>query len=562
MAVTPFMRARRERWGSALLSAALLLPIVLAIVILVHARRSERAQRDLAERALAHYATVVAWQLASRIDAEYHARIEMLVPHPPGGAAIEHVRRPAAGDTAECDCHDSVPTRVTFRYDPRSERLDLLSGQADAATRAAIERAVRRSRTDDAGEPHRVVFDDSGGVPRAISLLVPRNGSMQRMEGAAIEGAESDPAIYRSTVATILEHHPVLPPQLLAPPYTRSQLAVRVVDGNGFVVFTNDARFPAAGVARQSVPRYPHLEVEAAIAPAVAQSLIIGGLPPARVPAMLGLLAVATLLAGAALLQHRRARELARMRTQFIASVSHELRTPLTQISMFGETLMLGRERSEPERRQFASIIHREATRLSSLVDNVLRYTRGGTERFALRPEVRRLADEVEQAVAAFRPIADASSATIDLELDPRIHASIDPGAQRQIVLNLLDNAVKYGPAGQRITVSLARRGVHALLTVADEGPGIPEADRERIFDPFTRLEPAPRKVAGTGIGLAVVRELVTALGGTVTVGPRSPRGCAFTVSIPIVEVDDSPEPLEPPMSHGSANPGAATGRA
>ena len=557
MTVTPFTRSRRERWGSALLSAALLLPIVLAIVILVHARRAERAQRDLAERALAHYAAVAAWQLASRIDAEYHARIEMLVQH--GGGAGEHIRRPAPGDTTACDCHDSVTTRVAFRYAPRTGTLDLLTGEADAATRAAILRAVRAARVEAGGEPHRVVFDDSGGVARAISLFVPREGSMEAGADAAIEGAESDPAIYRSTVATILEHHAVLPPQLLGPPYTGRQLAVRVSDSGGFVVFENDGRFPSEGVASDSVPRYPRLRVDVAIAPAVARSLIIGGLPPRRLPALLGLLAVATVLAGAALLQHRRARELARMRTQFIASVSHELRTPLTQISMFGETLMLGRERSEPERRQFASIIHREATRLSSLVDNVLRYTRGGGERFALRPEVRRLADEVEQAVAAFRPIAEASAATIEVELDRGVHASVDPGALRQIVLNLLDNAVKYGPAGQRIDLSLTRRGEHAVLTVADEGPGIPEADREHIFEPFTRLERTPRKVAGTGIGLAVVRELVIALGGRVGVEPRAPSGCAFIVTIPIVEVEHPSNPVQPPMNRGAASPSAAT---
>ena len=537
--MTPFMRARRERWGSALLSAALLLPIVLAVVILVHARRSERAQRELADRALAHYAAVAAWQLASRIDTEYHARIETFVRPLLGGAPMEHVRMPAPAGGVECDCSDSIATRATFRYAPETRSLEILSGAADAATRTALVRAAGGALTDADGEPHRLVFDSAGGIARAISMLVPRDGSFGHGGGTVVRGAESDPGIYHSIVATILERQAILPPHLLGPPYTGRDLAVRVVDSSGFVVFANDGTFPTGNTVHDSVPRYRHLKVEVQIAPALAEALFIGGLPPSRVPALLGLLGVATLLAVAALVQHRRGRELARMRTQFIASVSHELRTPLTQISMFGETLMLGRERSEPERRQFASIIHREATRLSSLVDNVLRYTRGGTDRFALRPEVRPLADDIDQAVTAFRPIADAASARIDVTLDSGVHASIDPGALRQIVLNLLDNAVKYGPVGQTIRVGLVRDRDRAILTIDDEGPGIPEADRVRMFEPFTRLEPAPRKVAGTGIGLAVVRELVTALGGTVTAGSRPETGAVFTVTIPIVEAAD-----------------------
>ena len=540
MVVTAFTRARRERLGSALLSAALLLPIMLAVVILVHTRRSERAQRELADRALAHYAAVAAWQLASRIDAAYHARIEMLVRPLVDGATLEHVRMPAPAGGADCDCEDSIATRVTFRYAPESGSLEIRSGGADHATREVLARAARSVHSDPAGEPHRIVFDNTAGIARAISMLVPRDGARGSATGSGIRGAESDPGAYGSIVASILAHDAVLPPQLLRPPYTGRELAVRVIDTSGFVVFANEGTFSSGGAARDSVPRYPHLKLHVQIAPAVAEAQIIGGLPPTRVPALLGLLAVATLLAGAALVQHRRARELSRMRTQFIASVSHELRTPLTQISMFGETLMLGRERSEPERRQFASIIHREATRLSSLVDNVMRYTRGGTDRFTLRPEVRRLADDIDQAVTAFRPIAEAASTRIDTDIDPALHASVDPGALRQIVLNLLDNAVKYGPVGQRIEVALRRDDDDALLTVADEGPGISDADRERIFEPFTRLEPS-RKVAGTGIGLAVVRELVTALGGTVVAQSRPTGGALFAVSIPSVDTDGSP---------------------
>jgi signal transduction histidine kinase len=529
MVLTSRALARRDRWANALLGAALLLPLILVVIILIHARRSEHAQRQVADRALAHYAAVAAWQLAARIGTEFHTRVEMMVRPVVAGTMADH-HAAAAGDTTDCDCMDGAVARVAFIYAPDVKQLGFLSGQPDTATRAVLMRAAQAAAASPGIEPHRVVFAHSGDGTRAISLFV--RDTPTRL----VYGVESDAEAYRRIIEKILATQSILPPQFVAPPYTGASLAVRVNDTTGLVVFANDGPFPAANAATDSVPRLTHLRVSVAIAPSVADALIIGGLPRPLTGPLLALVALATLLAGAAYLQHRRARELTRMRTEFIASVSHELRTPLTQISMFGETLMLGRERSEGERRQFASIIHREASRLASLVENVMRFTRTSSNRFALRPEVRRLADEVDQALAAFRPIADAAPASITSALDRTVHASVDPGAFRQIVLNLLDNAVKYGPAGQRIDLSLVRDGSHAVLAISDEGPGIPLADRERVFDPFVRLEPRPRRVAGTGIGLAVVRELVTALGGSVSAHDAATGGAAFTVRIPIVE--------------------------
>jgi signal transduction histidine kinase len=524
--VTSYAVARRDGWTNALLAAALLLPLVLVVVILVHARRSERAQRDVADRALAHYAAVAAWQLATRIGTEYHTRVESVLSHATDGPPA-HSAGPLRADSAKCDCIDSVEARVRFRYVPASGTLEILRGVPDSATRDLLARVAGAAAASPEAEPHRVVFDSSAGVARAISIFLRRHPS------PSVEGVEGPPDAYRGIIERILSSQPILPPQLLPPPYTGRELAVRVADTAGFTLFANEGSLASGHAAADSVPRLTHLRVEVAIAPAVADALIIGGLPRARTAPLLALLAVATLLATGAFIQHRRARELARMRTGFIASVSHELRTPLTQISMFGETLMLGRERSDAERKQFAAIIHRESSRLASLVDNVMRFTRGGADRFTLRLEVRRLSDEIRQVLAAFQPIADGAGARIAANLDDDVHAAVDVGAFRQIVLNLLDNAVKYGPPGQRVEVSLKQEGSSVLLTIADEGPGIPEGDRTRVFEPFIRLESKTRHVAGTGIGLAVVRELATAFGGTVSASEGTSGGAVLTVRLP-----------------------------
>src|SRR5207253_6125977 len=139
--------------------------------------------------------------------------------------------------------------------------------------------------------------------------------------------------------------------------------------------------------------------------------------------------------AGAALVQLRRARELERLRTRFVADVSHELRTPLAHIALFSETLALGRERSADERRHFATAIHRETRRLTMLVDGVLRFSRGGAPNGSRgRPaRARDVGAEVRDAVDAFAPLAAAEGTAIDQSLGTGAWADVGDGAVRQI---------------------------------------------------------------------------------------------------------------------------------
>jgi signal transduction histidine kinase len=112
-----------------------------------------------------------------------------------------------------------------------------------------------------------------------------------------------------------------------------------------------------------------------------------------------------------------------------------------------------------------------------------------------------------------------------------------DQAALRQLLLNLLDNAVKFGPAGQVVLLTVARNGTHARLAIADQGPGVPEADRDRIWEPYFRgTSPATRAVGGSGIGLAIVREIAARFGGTVTVTSTASGGAEFTVALPLLQ--------------------------
>jgi signal transduction histidine kinase len=349
-------------------------------------------------------------------------------------------------------------------------------------------------------------------------------------------------SVLDSTFRTILREEVLLPRALVGAAPNDSVLAVRLARPDGGVVFQYgalDERFASSDtITRES----GGLRVTVGLAPRLASSVIIGGLPPTRLPALLGLLALAVLLSVLALAQLRRSRELSRLRNQFVANVSHELRTPLAQISMFSETLLLGRERSPDERRHFLSVIFRETRRLSSLVESVLRFSRGEAGATRLRPEPRGIAAEARETLGTFEPLAAAAGAQLRAQLDDDAYAMVDAGAFRQILLNLLDNAVKYGPRGQTVTVRVVRGGDEVVLSVDDEGPGIPPADRRRVFDAFERLDrrDAP-KTSGAGIGLTVVRELVIALGGRVWVDDAPGGGARVAIALRAVDAPDGP---------------------
>jgi signal transduction histidine kinase len=252
--------------------------------------------------------------------------------------------------------------------------------------------------------------------------------------------------------------------------------------------------------------------------------------------------ALTALVAGlviVALRQLRRRDERERRRTEFISSVSEQLKTPLAQVRSVAETLLVGRAWSEEHRRAI-EMIDQEARRMSHLVENVLVFSRseGQGNSIVLEPTV--LAPFVRDTLEAFARLAQSKRVAVAVSLDEEAVAPVDRGALRQMLLNLLDNAVKYGPAGESVTVSVERRRAAVRVSVADEGSGIPPRDRERIWTPFCRLERERHSgVAGTGIGLAVVRELCERHGGRAWVEDAPGGGARFVLELPATVAAD-----------------------
>jgi signal transduction histidine kinase len=230
----------------------------------------------------------------------------------------------------------------------------------------------------------------------------------------------------------------------------------------------------------------------------------------------------------------RRHEQLAKLREGFVSSVSHELRTPLTQIRMLAELLTDDKLRSGAERTRAVQIIRREAQRLTQLVENILQFSR---VRAAGDLDDLREVDvdaTLREVVASFQPLAEAAGATVKADAPTGLAVRGQREGLRRILINLVDNALKYGPAGQTVQVQAAAENGTVRLAVQDEGPGIPEADRQRIFEPYWRL---PRDVdsvrPGSGVGLAVVRSLAQQYGGVAWVEAAPRTGSRFVVELP-----------------------------
>jgi two-component system phosphate regulon sensor histidine kinase PhoR len=230
-------------------------------------------------------------------------------------------------------------------------------------------------------------------------------------------------------------------------------------------------------------------------------------------------------------------RRLERVRTEFVANVSHELRTPLTAIRGYLETL-LGEALDEPEHaRRFLEIVFRHTERLGRLLDDLTDLSNIELGKVTLRLEPILLADVMDSVLTIMRPRADGNGVTLGMALAedlPLVQADHDRLAQ--ILINLVDNAVKYTPAGGRVTVRAVTTAAGPVeVTVEDTGIGIPPADLPRITERFYRVDKArSRELGGTGLGLAIVKHLVLAHGGELHIESQHGQGTTVRFTLPV----------------------------
>jgi signal transduction histidine kinase len=223
-------------------------------------------------------------------------------------------------------------------------------------------------------------------------------------------------------------------------------------------------------------------------------------------------------------------------RAEFVATASHELRTPLAAV--YGAVRTLRRRDTDigdENRELFLDIIENETERLNAIVGQILLADQLEGDSVTVRDETCDLAGLADEVVAAAR-VRAPESIRIGVEVPPDVPAvRCDENKLRQVLVNLVENAIKYSPEGGDVVVQVEARNGSGLIAIRDHGIGIAPADQMRIFEKFTRLDPAlSRGVGGTGLGLYITRELVTRMGGTIHVDSAPGRGSTFTVELPV----------------------------
>jgi PAS domain S-box-containing protein len=245
-----------------------------------------------------------------------------------------------------------------------------------------------------------------------------------------------------------------------------------------------------------------------------------------------------------------------RKMNEFLAMLGHELRNPLAPIRNALDLMHL--QSNGDSRLEWArSVIDRQLTQLTRLVDDLLDIGRISSGKIALHREPIEINAAVQRAVEASRPLADASQHTLEVRLSPE-PVTVDGDLTRlsQAVLNLLTNAIKYTPSGGRIEVDVAREGDMAVIHVKDSGIGMSPELIPRVFDLFVQGERSlDRSEGGLGIGLTLVKRLVSLHGGTVSVHSAGPgQGSEFAISIPVLAQSSAPKQTQPAASRASAH--------
>lgn len=518
-----------------------------------HRRTAEGVLRDYAEIAVAEYSRRVQDNLDRFFD-EVFSDVPWRIRRgsPPSPWVVQRRLGEALRDV-DCECIElragaafllldmvtgeveSLPDSIPFGEKTRAAGLVRAAWEASPAERIAL-RVVGPGQGLESASAlfFNASLDESGeeGMGRAIYILA------TSLDAAA--------ALFESWY----HEEGLLPEAVTGGQSNESLLHLAVRTSDGHPIFLSAIDDLDLALTRDTLPEeYGGLILEAAIRPYAASTLVIGGLPRARLPLLLALMVMTLGVGVAALVQIRKAEELARVRDDFISGVSHEFRTPLTQIRMFTELLADGKLQTDGERIRSTEVINREARRLTHLVENILHFSRmgrvpgsqGTSERIAIQEAIRDLSE-------AFAPLVQAQGCTLEIGVNPPdLVVLASRGGLHRILANLVDNALKYGPDRQTIRIVAVEREGWIRISVEDEGPGIPVGERARIWDPYHRLErDVEGQIRGSGIGLSVVADLAQAAGGAAWVEEGKEGGARFVVRLPAG--DPAPD-LSPSLS-------------
>lgn len=495
-----------------------------AALLGIEGYRAIRSHRAVVESTLTDFSALAAQRFVAALDAEFR----FLVLDGIDASRTIDWQGPVDGPPSAMGILRDEWVRFYFQVDLEAQTIrtteNLGSGEAGAWVREAVTRHVREVLPGPA--PYAFIpFYLDGRHLTAVYVVEDYRGDQRFARGFVLDVSALEPFFSRTFEETWL-----LPTTATAAYSPNSQLYASVRVPEGAILFETADRTPSRYESPPTLAgRATGLTVRVAIAEGFQDVFVTQQLSGVPAGSLAVLFALNALLVLAALHVLRGRRRAMREREAFLITVSHELRTPLSQIRMFVETLLLDRAPSQEVKDRALRVIDSESQRLSLLVDNVLCLTRHEQRKPVLRPEPTSLRETLSAVADSFGIAVERSGSQITWRIEGSDTANIDPDALRRILVNLIDNAIKYGPSSQTISVEVIADPTKLKIAVEDEGPGVPDDQRELIFDRFHRGDQAG---SGAGIGLSVVKNLVTANGGTISCSPAPGGGARFEVSL------------------------------
>ena len=527
-----------SRRGENLVAAAFALAVLLLSLGAWAVWRSGERHRNLADEALQDQASYMAGMVAQHVQnqAQLTARTllrawnETLASGPPW-PTTDSIHRRARQEAIGPDLLDIVPTRF-FAGDDSGWRTTEPVPHAMDPTRDWLMRRGRDSLPS-VGNFRMLAIPGARDTSLVFIMAASPPGAALKWYGFETPVTEFRSKIVQPRIAAMAYAFKWLRDSLgqkRSPADSLPPLAISIQSLDHKLLFSTPVAPHAPWIGTREILGGLASSISLSVEPAAVPILMAGGYPANPVAPIMATFAAGVLVLLLVARLAWRTLALSRQRDEFTSSISHELRTPLTNIQLFAETLLLDRARTADEQRSALETITRETRRLVHMVENVLAFSRVGRPALALVRRPERVDQLIRDVLASFDPLLRSHDISVELAFEGSETADVDGDAVRRILLNLLDNAVRYGPEGQTLRITAVNRQSSLELTVEDEGPGVPHSDRERVWEPFERGSTTVD--TGTGIGLAVVRQLVKLHGGDARITEGS-RGARFVVTLP-----------------------------
>jgi signal transduction histidine kinase len=434
----------------------------------------------------------------------------------PPSALLESKQETGAWETGEKNKTSSLVQNIRKFKSGRQQLVQMAQGDLSTYGRTAL-------------DSEKEFLEQAGWIPWFAETSLFILGWVQKGPGDLVYGVELE-------VMTLLSRLIAVFPSPVSVP---KGLVYALMDGNGKILHQAGETVLESGsrpdLTVPLAPKLPHWQMAVYFTDGsmAAQSgkgfIVLTGL-------LLAIFVVAIVLGGSLLLwqAHRNMTE-ARQKTSFVSNVSHELKTPLTSIRMYAELLAAGRIKNPEKKRHYLQVIVSESQRLTRLVNNVLHFSRleQGRKKYHIDKfdVVKFLLEILEAHKLRFR------EAGLELKIDVPGHAIVvwtDRDAIEQVVLNLMDNALKYAAEGKDLIIRLKVCNGFCELQLMDRGPGVPSSHRAKIFEKFQRMDDSlTTRKPGSGLGLSIARRLMRDMGGDLIYRSRKEGGSCFVVLIP-----------------------------